>query len=918
MTFRTKLPAKLKTAGLALLGCVTLINFDFKAAADEVGGAGKRVVISGDFSHSATQKAVVTGAPAGQEAAFHQEVYGPQFTLSVPGLETGVYTVIIGLVENFFDQAGGRSFDITAGPQTLAQNLDIFAQAGGKGRVLWLTNTINFKPAAGSGTLALTFTARANNAKFNTFELRNAAGKPVTFLRAAELAPDLVGDDPAALQAPVVAGPELWKDYTQPTAARVEDLVRRLSLAEKVSQLNCDAPGIPRLGIPAYSYRNECLHGLQPQSGYATVFPEPIGMASAWDPALIQAEADVIATEARATHNDYIARHNGDSLIHFGLDFYSPNINLFRDPRWGRGQETYGEDPFLTGRTAIAFIKGLQGDNPKYYKAIAGVKHYAVHSGPESERHRFNAQPDERDLYETYLPAFETAVREGQVDLVMGAYSSLYGVPDCANHFLLTDLLRNQWGFNGVVVSDGGAIYDINNHHKYVPTPEAAAAVAVKAGDDMCSGPLKEYYALTRAVRQGLISEAEIDTALRRALEARFRLGVFDPPAQVPFAQITIAENNTPEHEALALKVARESIVLLKNDGLLPLDRTKLKRIAVIGANADSIPVLLGNYHGEASRPVTILAGLRSLAGAGLEVTYALGGPLATKQGGAEPSASEWTKAIATAAAADVVIYVGGISAQLEGEEMRVDFDGFNGGDRTRIELPEVQTRLLQALHATGKPVVFVNCSGSAIAMPWAVENIPAILQAWYPGEQGGRAVAEVLFGDVNPGGHLPVTFYRATQDLPDFENYSMSNRTYRYFSGQPEFAFGHGLSYTTFDFRGAALDRDTFGSNDTVKISFTVANSGARAGDEVAQVYFRHVHSAVAQPKLALCGFIRLPLAAGAAAPVTLEIPTQRFRYWDVTRKQYVVAAGDYELGVGDAADHLRWDTRFRIADDH
>jgi beta-glucosidase len=638
-------------------------------------------------------------------------------------------------------------------------------------------------------------------------------------------------------------------------------------------------------------------------------------MAAAWDPALIHAEGDVIATEARATHNDYIAKHSGDSLIHFGLDFYAPNINIFRDPRWGRGQETYGEDPFLTGRTAIAFIAGLQGSDPKYFKAIAGVKHYAVHSGPESERHRFNATPDDRDLYETYLPAFETAVREGHVDMVMGAYSALYGVPDCANHFLLTEVLRDQWGFNGVVVSDGGAIFDINNHHKYVPTPEAAAAVAVKAGDDMCSGGLREYFALTRAVRQGLISEAEINTALARALEARFRLGVFDPADQVPFAQITIAQNDTPEHEALALKVACESIVLLKNDGLLPLDRGKFKRIAVIGANADSVPVLLGNYSGQASRPVKILDGIKAIAGPDIEVTYERGCPLATKNGAGDPNAKDWTNALAAASAADVIIYVGGLSAQLEGEEMRVDFDGFNGGDRTRIELPGGQTQLLQALQATGKPVVFVNCSGSAIAMPWAVANVPAIVQAWYPGEQGGRAVAEVLFGEVNPAGKLPVTFYRATSDLPPFKDYSMSNRTYRYFSGQPEFAFGHGLSYTKFDYRDVSLDRPRFGAHDTVKVSFTVENSGARDGDEVAQVYFRHVHSAVAQPRLALCGFTRLHLAQNAASTANVEIPAERFRYWDPVAKHYVVEAGDYELLIGGASDDIRLRVPFTIA---
>jgi beta-glucosidase len=723
------------------------------------------------------------------------------------------------------------------------------------------------------------------------------------------------GLDDAAQKVPTVAGPELWRIDSLPADVRVKDLISRLSLAEKVAELNCDAPGIPRLGIPAYSYRNESLHGIQAHSGHATVFPQAIGMAATWDTALIQAEADVIATEARATHNDYIAKHHGDSVIHFGLNFYAPNINIFRDPRWGRGQETYGEDPFLTGRMGVAFIQGLQGNDPKYYKAIATAKHFAVHSGPEAERHRMDMEPGERDLYETYLPAFEAAVREGHVDSIMGAYSALYGTPDCASRFLLTTTLRQEWGFKGFVVSDGGAIHDINHDHKFVSTPEQAAAAAVRAGDDMCSGGLKEYYALVGAVNQGLVTTAEIDTALARGLEARFRLGVFDPPADVPFAQIPLSENDTPEHEALALKVARESIVLLQNNGTLPLDRAKLRRIAVFGANANSIPVLLGNYNGQPSRPVTILAGLKAVAGTNIEITCDMGCPLATKKGAAGLQPENWTNALADAAAADVVIYAGGLNTRLEGEQMKVNFDGFYSGDRTRIELPPVQTKFLQALHATGKPVIFVNCSGSAIAMPWEVKNLPAIVQAWYPGEQGGRAVAEVLFGEVNPAGRLPVTFYQSTADLPPFADYSMSNRTYRYFSGTPEFAFGHGLSYTSFEYQQAALGNSRFASNDTVNISFSVKNTGDREGDEVAQVYFRHVHSAVPQPKLALCGFSRVHLPPGQSATVTVAIPTGRFRYWDTTHKCYVIEPGDYELQIGGASDDIRLRAPFSIA---
>jgi beta-glucosidase len=391
---------------------------------------------------------------------------------------------------------------------------------------------------------------------------------------------------------------------------------------------------------------------------------------------------------------------------------------------------------------------------------------------------------------------------------------------------------------------------------------------------------------------------------------------LFDPPEKVPFARIPISENDTPEHEALALQVARESIVLLKNNGVLPLDRAKIKRIAVIGANADSIPVLLGNYNGTPSQPVTILDGIRDAAGTNCEVVYEQGCQLALHTNAVgEINGEKWIKSIEIAWSADVVIYVGGISPQLEGEEMKVNYDGFSGGDRTRIELPSQQTELLKALVATGKPVVFVNCSGSAIAMPWEAENLPAIVQAWYPGEQGGWAVADVLFGDANPAGRLPVTFYGSTTDLPPFEDYSMSNRTYRYFNGQPEFAFGHGLSYTKFDYDAAALDKSNYTASDTVKISFTLKNSGARDGDEVPQVYFRHVNSAVPQSKLALCGFTRIHLAQGQGAHITMDIPLNRFRYWDAKKQQYVVEPGDYELLVGAASDDIRLRVPLKIS---
>jgi len=871
----------------------------------------RKVLVSGQFSHGRGQEGLtIDGAPRHAEEAFREEIYGTNFMLSISSLPMGKYTVQIGLVEIDFTDAGRRTFDIACGDQVLAGNLDIFAAAGGAGKVLLLTNQIDFPGDAHRGPLTFTFTGRRGPAKFNTFELKNASGQSLIFLRAADL---IDAEDTTAWQPPMVSGPEIWKDASQPVAARVQDLVRRLSLVEKVQQMRNAAPAIPRLGVPAYDYWSECLHGVA-RAGTATVFPQAIGMAATWNVPLIRAEADVIATEARAKHNDYAGKHDGDSARFYGLTFWTPNINIFRDPRWGRGQETYGEDPFLTAQLGVAFIRGLQGDDPKYVKAMACAKHFAVHSGPEPARHTFDAKPSERDFYETYLPQFEAAVREGHVGAVMGAYNSVYGKPDCANPLLLTDILRQQWGFDGHVVSDCGAIYDIYANHKFADTPEAAAALAVKAGDDLCCGT--DYNSLLRAAQKGLISEKEIDAAVSRVLEARFRLGLFDPPEKVAYTQIPISQNDTLEHEALALQVARQSIVLLKNDGLLPLDRAKIKRIAVIGANANSLSMLLGNYNGSPARPVTILDGIKSAAGTNLQVVYEPACPLALgRDSTGRPDAQTWTRAVAAAWMSDVIIYVGGISPQLEGEEMKVDYEGFNGGDRTQIELPPVQTELLKALQASGKPVVFVNCSGSAIAMPWAATNLPAILQAWYPGEQGGRAVADVIFGEANPAGRLPVTVYRSTDDLPAFDDYSMANRTYRYFGGQPLFAFGHGLSYTKFVYSDAKLNATDVREGDTIKLTFALLNEGAWDGDEVAQVYFRHVNSTRPQPQLALCGFARIHLQASQGARFTMNIPVERFRYWDPEKKQYAVEPGNYELLIGAASDDIRLRVPLKIA---
>jgi beta-glucosidase len=894
-----------------VIGLICLLSI-YTAPADETCVAcDKKVIVSGQFQHRrAWGVTTLQGETWRGGDAYREEIFGTNFTVTVSGLPEGRYNVLIGLAEVDYTNAGARVFDITCGDQILASNLDIFATAGGAGKVLVLSNSfVQHADDTIGGPLTVNFTGQVGAAKLNSFEIRNAEHQSMVFIRAADL---LDIEDTNALTAPVVSGPVIWKDPSQTIDARVADLISRMSLAEKVQQMRNNAPAIPRLGVPAYNYWSECLHGVA-RAGVATVFPQAIGMAATWDTNLVHAEAHVIAVEARAKNNDYRQSHDGDSAQYYALHFWTPNINIFRDPRWGRGQETYGEDPFLTGRLAVSFIQGLQGDDPKYIEAFACAKHYAVHSGPEPLRHSFDVDPPERDLYETYLPQFEAAVREGHVGGVMGAYNSVQGKPACANPFLLTDLLRNQWGFDGYVTSDCGAIFDIWANHKFVDSPEAAAAVAVKAGDDLCCGT--DYDSLVRAVHEGLITPPEIDTALTWLLKTRFRLGLFDPPSMVPYNQIPISENNSPAHQQLALQVARESMVLLKNNGVLPLDRTKLTHILVVGANADSISVLLGNYNGTPSDPVTILDGIRSLAGQNIQVDYEQGCSLASYQDDRPGPDEDFTNAVNAAAQADVIIYVGGINAQLEGEEMRVYLDGFKGGDRTRIELPDKQENMLKALQATGKPVVYVNCSGSAIAMPWENDNLAAILQAWYPGEEGGRAVAETLFGDYNPAGRLPVTFYRSTADLPDFEDYSMDNRTYRYFHGVPLYAFGHGLSYTTFAYRHAGLESKKIIAGGNVELTFTLKNTGDRDGDEVAQVYFRHVDSAVPQPSEALCGFQRVHLAKNESKQVTIQIPSERFRYWDVTTRQYIVEPGKYQLLLASASDDIRKILPFTIS---
>ena len=676
-----------------------------------------------------------------------------------------------------------------------------------------------------------------------------------------------------------------------PVAARVDDLVSRLTLEEKVSQMMSSAPAIPRLDIPEYDWWNECLHGVG-RAGIATVFPQAIGLAAMWDVALMHRIAVAISDEARAKHHEALRR--GDRGRYKGLTFWTPNINIFRDPRWGRGQETYGEDPYLTARLGVAFVRGLQGEDARYLKLVATPKHFAVHSGPEHARHEFDARVSARDLWDTYLPAFEACVREGRAASVMGAYNRTNGEPCCASPTLLEEILRRRWGFDGYVVSDCGAIRDIYHGHKVVATAEEAAALAVRHGCDLNCGVT--YSALVKAVERGLITEAEIDRSVRRLFTARMRLGMFDPPERVPYAQIPYSVNDCAEHRALALQAARESIVLLKNEGsLLPL-RGDLRTIAVIGPNADAELVLLGNYNGTPSVAVTPLQGIRARAGAHTEVRYAQGCELAGT------STAGFAEAVRAARDADVAILVLGLDQTQEGEEGQregVAGGGSSQGDRVGLDLPGVQEELLRAVHATGTPVVLVLLNGSPIALNWAAAHIPAILEAWYPGEEGGTAIAEVLWGDYNPAGRLPITFYRSEADLPPFTDYAMAGRTYRYFQGQPLFPFGFGLSYTTFAYTSLRVSPEQIAPGESVTVTAEVRNIGPREGDEVVQLYLRALEPGGPAPLRALAGFTRLHLQPGEARTVSFSLSPQQIARVDDNGER-VLEPGTFEVSVG------------------
>ncbi|CAN5659119.1 glycoside hydrolase family 3 protein [soil metagenome] len=827
---------------------------------------------------------------------------------------------------------------------------------------------------------------------------------------------------------------------------RARALVAQMTAEEKVSQLMMDSPAIARLNVPAYHWWSEALHGIV-RSVPTTVFPQAIGLAATWNTDLMHQVATADSIEARATHEEY--RRKGKEGFFTGLTLWSPNVNIFRDPRWGRGQETYGEDPFLTSRMGVAFVTGIQADDPKWLRAVATPKHFAVHSGPEPLRHGFDAQAPERDIFETYLPAFEACVREGHAHSIMSAYSGFNGVPATGNHWLLTDLLREKWGFDGAVVSDVDSVSDLFVGHHVAKDRAEASAMALKAGNDECSG--ETYKALPEALKRGLVTQADLDRAAIRLFTLRYRLGMFDKPADVPYAQIPISEVDSPAHDALALKAAEESLVLLKNDGILPLDPKKLKRVAVIGPVTDRVAALVGNYNGTPSHPVTLLQGIRhKLEPLGVKVDAAEGSslvlglgertpfpsgtlftdesratpglkgqvfagtelkdePIATRTDKnvdlawtvAQPLAGtpvtdvsiRWTgllvpprsgettftvsaddgmrlwlddklviddwhenaershsatvtlvqgkpvrirleyfqaageaavrfgwsdpgrdrtlleEATTLAKASDLTILTLGITAGLESEESGLHIEGFSGGDRTSLDLPAPQRALLERLTALGKPVVLVLTSGSAVSPDVSKSN--AIIQAWYPGQRGGDALANVLMGDVNPAGRLPVTFYRSIADLPPFESYKMAGRTYRYFGGKPLFPFGYGLSYTRFRY-GVPSIVTSYG---VLTLNVPIKNIGQRDGDEVLQLYAHPVKRLPGDAIRSLVAFTRISVPKGTTQNAMLRFNNQSLRVWDPTRKDYVVRPGDYELEIGPSSSEIRIKNRITIS---
>lgn len=662
-------------------------------------------------------------------------------------------------------------------------------------------------------------------------------------------------------------------------AARVEALLAQMTLEEKISQMMHASAAIPRLGIPEYNWWNECLHGVA-RAGRATVFPQAIGLAASFHNTLLRRVGAAISDEARAKF--HAAQKQGNRAQYFGLTFWTPNINLFRDPRWGRGQETYGECPHLTARLAVAFIRGLQGHHPRYLKVAACAKHFAVHSGPEALRHKFNAVVSQRDLRESYLPHFQAAVCEAKVESVMGAYNRTNGEPCCASPTLLQKILRQEWGFDGHVVSDCGAVDDFHLHHKITPDAASSAALAVKNGCDLNCGCT--FCKLQDAVGLGLLTERELDGAVRRLLTTRFRLGLFDPPGRVPWSRLSPQIVRGAAHRRLARRAARESLVLLKNNGVLPLKKN-LRHLLVAGPNAMDQAALLGNYHGLAPRMQTILEGILEKVSAGAQVQWTKGCDLT---GARAPNTGELGWLTSYGPPLDAIVAVLGYNAFLEGEE-----GGTEGGDgdRSHYGLPGRQQEYLEALRKLGKPLVLVVTAGSPVDLNWAKEHCDAILWAWYPGEQGGSAVADVLFGDFNPAGRLPITFPKSYEQLPPFEDYRMQGRTYRFSDAELLFPFGFGLSYTTFRYSRLKIRGRT--------ISVDVTNTGRVAGDEVVQLYVSDLKASVPVPRRHLEGFRRIHLRPRQKQTVVFTLTDKQLACHDEAGRPFV-EPGDFLISVG------------------
>jgi beta-glucosidase len=674
---------------------------------------------------------------------------------------------------------------------------------------------------------------------------------------------------------------------------RARDIVSRLTLEEKAAQMLHEAPAIPRFGIPAYNWWNEGLHGVA-RAGVATVFPQAIGLAAIWSSGRMSEIADVIAEEGRAKHHEFARQ--GDRGYYKGLTFWSPNINIFRDPRWGRGHETYGECPYLTGRLGAAFCKALQGGDPKYLKLVATPKHFAVHSGPEALRHSFDAIVSAKDLRETYLPAFRDCIVEAKAHSIMTAYNRANGEPCSSSRALLVDILRGEWEFDGYVVSDCWAIRDIHETHKVTSTPEESARDAVKAGCDLNCGCT--YAHIPSAVRQGLLTEADLDICLARLFTARLKLGMFDPPGQVPYASIPYEVNDSPDHAGLARIAARESMVLLKNRGsLLPLPK-HMGGIAVIGPNANDPQVLVGNYFGVPSDPITPLQGIRERVAPGTKVWYTQGCKLTGTA--REGLGQSWliSEAISMARRADVVVLCLGLSADLEGEQGDAG-NSEAAGDRTSLDLPGLQQELLERIVAVGKPTVLVLISGSALNVAWADGHVGAIVQAWYPGQAAGRALADVLFGDYSPAGRLPITFPRSLEDVPAFTDYGMKGRTYRYLEREPLYPFGYGLSYTRFAYSDLRIDRPRPAFGESIEVSAEVANVGGCDGDEVVQLYLKCLDAPFIVPHHQLRGFARIPLARGERRRMAFTLSARDLSQID-GRGARVFQPGRYRACVG------------------